>query len=257
MLGIIIGVGAVICTVAIGQGAGQQVQKQIQAISATNIVMVFNGSVNHGRRPHGQPGHQNADRRSMLKPFCSTSRTIAAVSPGVRPAVQVVNGNQNWLHESYRASQDYLQIRSWPVVAGSIFSQRDVDMAANVCVIGKTVAHAAFRRPGSRRPNDSRARIFPSASSACCRRRARISIGQDQDDTMIMPYTTVQKKISGISWLQMIMASTNSQEAMSGPRKSSISALLRQRHHLRPGEDDDFIIRSPNELAQAQAPPRT
>jgi putative ABC transport system permease protein len=76
------------------------------------------------------------------------------------------------------------------------------------------------------------------------------SNGQDQDDTMIMPYTTVQKKISGISWLQMVMVSTSSQEAM-GPVQTAISALLRQRHHLRTGEDDDFIIRSPNEMAQA------
>ncbi len=104
----------------------------------------------------------------------------------------------------------------------------------------------------TRIPSDKRfaSRISPSAFSGVLQTKGQSSNGQDQDDMMLMPYTTVQKKISGISWVQMIMVSTASQEAMT-PVQAAISALLRQRHHLRTAEDDDFIIRSPNEIAQA------
>jgi putative ABC transport system permease protein len=129
-----------------------------------------------------------------------------------------------------------------------MFSQRDVDMATDVCVIGKTVATQLF---GDQDPVSQMIRVqnLPFRILGVLQEKGQSSNGQDQDDTLIMPYTTVQKKISGISWVQLIMVSTNTQQAI-GPAQTGISALLRQRHHLRPGEDDDFIVRSPNEMAQ-------
>ena len=247
MLGIIIGVGAVICTVAIGQGATAQVQQQIQSLG-DNMVMVFSGSVNTGgvRMGNGATKTLTSDDADAI---LAHVQGVQAVSPIVGASVQVVNGNQNWLTRANGTSADITQIRSWPVVQGSMFSERDVNMAANVCVLGNTVAQQLF---GDSDPVGQMIRVqnLPFRITGVLLAKGQSSNGQDQDDMMLMPYTTVQKKISGISWVQLIMVSTVSQQAMAQVQ-SGISALLRQRHHLRPTEDDDFIIRSPNEMAQA------
>ncbi|HEX4075262.1 MAG TPA: ABC transporter permease [Candidatus Acidoferrales bacterium] len=247
MLGIIIGVGAVICTVAIGQGATAQVQQQIQSLG-DNMVMVFSGSVNTGgvRMGNGATKTLTADDADAI---LAHVQGVQAVSPIVGASVQVVNGNQNWLTRANGTSADITEIRSWPVVQGSMFSERDVNMAANVCVLGNTVAQQLF---GDSDPVGQMIRVqnLPFRITGVLLAKGQSSNGQDQDDMMLMPYTTVQKKISGISWVQLIMVSTVSQQAMAQVQ-SGISALLRQRHHLRPEEDDDFIIRSPNEMAQA------
>ena len=247
MLGIIIGVGAVIGTVAIGQGASAQVQQQIQALG-NNIVMVFSGSVNTGgvRMGSGATKTLTADDAMAILQHVPN---VQMVSPIVGSSVQAVNGNQNWLTRANGTSQDITQIRNWPVVSGSMFSERDVDMAANVCVLGNTVAQQLF---GDQDPVGQMIRVqnLPFRVLGVLQTKGQNANGQDQDDMMIVPYTTVQKKISGISWIQMAMVSVTSQEAMA-PAQNAISALLRQRHHLRAGEDDDFIIRSPNEMAQA------
>src|SRR5579862_1764229 len=247
MLGIIIGVGAVICTVAIGQGASAQVQAQIQSLG-NNMIMVFAGSVNTGGVRMGNGATKTLtddDAEAILQHVPN----VVAISPIVGASVQVVNGNQNWFTRANGASQDVNTIRNWPVVAGSMFSQRDVDMAANICVLGNTVAQQLF---GDQDPVGQMIRVqnLPFRVLGVLLAKGQSSNGQDQDDMMLMPYTTVQKKISGISWVQMIMVSTTSQAAMA-PVQAAISSLLRQRHHLRPTEDDDFIIRSPDEIAQA------
>ncbi len=247
MLGIIIGVGAVICTVAIGQGATAQVQQQIQALG-DNMMMVFSGSVNSGgvRMGNGATKSLTADDADAILAHVPG---VVAVSPIVGSSVQVVNGNQNWSTRANGTSADITQIRNWPVVQGSMFSERDVNMAANVCVLGNTVAQQLF---GDSDPVGQMIRVqnLPFRILGVLLAKGQSSNGQDQDDMMLMPYTTVQKKISGISWVQLIMVSTASQQAM--PQvQAGMSALLRQRHHLRPTEDDDFIIRSPNEMAQA------
>jgi putative ABC transport system permease protein len=249
MLGIIIGVGAVICTVAIGQGAGEQVQAQIQNLG-DNILYIAAGSVNvNGVRMGTQATKtltvQDAEAMQQHIP------TIALVSPGVGSSAQIVFGNQNWYTRASGAGANYFQVRRWPMDRGSAFSQRDVDVAANVCVLGQTVVAQLF---GDQDPVGQTVRIqnIPFRVLGVLTAKGNNPFGQDQDDTLIMPYTTMQKKIAGIDWLQFIMASATSQADIPLAQKQ-IKALLRQRHHLRPTEDDDFIIRSPMELAQAGA----
>jgi putative ABC transport system permease protein len=249
MLGIIIGVGAVICTVAIGEGASEQVQQQIQSLG-TNMIMVFAGSVNSNGVRMGSQATKTLtadDAYAILQHVPN----VAAVSPIAFSSVQVVNGNQNWFTRAYGASPEYTQIRNWPVVQGSSFSQRDVDVAANVCVIGHTIVTEIF---GDEDPVGKviRVKSLPFRVLGVLETKGQSPTGEDQDDVMIMPYTTVQKKISGISWVQLIMVSASSQQVMQQV-EDGISALLRQRHHLRTDEDNDFIIRSPNEFAQAAA----
>ena len=249
MLGIIIGVGAVICTVAIGQGASEQVQQQIQSLG-TNVIMVFAGSVNTGgvRMGNGATKTLTADDAQAVLQHV---QGVTAVSPILQASVQVVNGNENWLTRTTGSSQDFPQIRNWPVVSGSFFSQRDVDMASDVCVIGKTVATQLF---GDQDPVGQMIRVqnLPFRILGILQEKGQSSSGQDQDDILFMPYTTVQKKIAGISWIQMMMVATASQE-VNPSVQNGIAALLRQRHHLRAGEDDDFIIRNPSEMAQTAA----
>jgi putative ABC transport system permease protein len=249
MLGIIIGVGAVICTVAIGQGAGQQVQQQIQSLGE-NMIQVFAGSVNTGgiRMGSGATKTLTADDADAISQHIPN---IVAVSPQVGSGVQVVNGNQNWSTRAAGVAPEFFDIRSWPVVSGSTFSQRDVDVASNVCEIGSTVATQLF---GDQDPVGQQIRVqnLPFRILGVLQSKGQSSFGQDQDDTLVMPYTTMQKKVSGISWVQLIMASASSHDTMAAAQ-TAIATLLRQRHHLRPGEDDDFIIRSPDELAEASA----
>jgi putative ABC transport system permease protein len=249
MLGIFIGVGAVICTVAIGEGASNQVQEQIRNLG-DNIVFVSAGSVSSNGVRMGSAATKTltlADAKAIQQQI----PVVGKLSPGVGAQVQVVYGNQNWSTRVRGVSPDYLEIRRWPVLNGSGFSQREVDSAANVCLIGLTVVENLF---GSEDPVGKTVRIknLPFRIIGVLSSKGQSPFGQDEDDTVIMPFTTVQKKISGIDWLQFIMCSATSPEAIA-PARQQIGALLRQRHRLRPDEDDDFIIRSPMDLANAQA----
>jgi putative ABC transport system permease protein len=249
MLGIIIGVGAVICTVAIGEGASNQVQEQLRNLG-DNIVFIAAGSVNQ----HGVRMGSSATKTLTLadaKAIQQQVPMVSKVSPGVGAQVQVVYGNQNWNTRVRGASPEYLEIRRWPVANGGSFSQHEVDAAANVCLIGQTVVANLF---GSEDPVNKTVRIqnLPFRVIGVLASRGQSPFGQDEDDTIIMPYTTVQKKIAGIDWLNYIMCSAISADAIH-PAEEQITALLRQRHRLRADEDDDFIIRSPTDLANVQA----
>ncbi len=248
MLGIIIGVGAVICTVAIGEGASNQVQEQLRNLG-DNIVFVAAGSVNQ----HGVHMGSAATKTLSLLDAKSIQQQIpmvTRVSPGVGAQVQVVYGNQNWSTRIRGVGPEYLDIRRWPLDAGSNFTQREVDSSANVCLIGKTVIENLF---GDENPLGKTIRVqnLPFRVIGILASKGQSPFGQDEDDTLISPFTTVQKKISGIDWLQFVMCSADSSQDIE-PAEQQIGALLRERHRLRPDEDDDFIIRSPTDLADVQ-----
>jgi putative ABC transport system permease protein len=248
MLGIIIGVGAVISTVAIGEGAANQVQQQIQALGE-NMVFIAAGSVNRGGVRMGSEATKTltvGDANAILQRI----PLITHVSPGVNSAGQVVFGNKNWFTHVNGVAPGYLQIRNWGIMRGSMFSQREVDVAANVCLIGQTVAQNLF---GTGDPVGSTIRIhnLPVLVVGELIPKGQSPFGQDEDDVIMMPYTTVQKKILGVNWVNYITASADTQQDIA-PAEQEITALLRQRHHLRADAESDFIIRSPNDLADAQ-----
>jgi len=249
MLGIIIGVGAVISTVAIGEGASNQVQEALRNMG-DNIVFVAAGSVNQ----HGVQMGSSATKTLTLadaKAMQQQIQLLTRVSPGVGAAAQIVYGNQNWYTRLRGVGPEYLDIRRWPLQEGSDFSQREVDTAAEVCLIGLTVAQNLF---GEQNPLGKTIRVqnLPFRIIGVLASKGQSPFGQDEDDTIIMPFTTVQKKIAVIDWLQFVMGSASSREVI-GPAQKQIAALLRERHHLRPDQEDDFIIRSPTDLADAQA----
>ncbi|HEV2387413.1 MAG TPA: ABC transporter permease [Candidatus Acidoferrales bacterium] len=247
MLGIIIGVAAVICTVAIGEGASQQVQEQIQSMGE-NMIFIMAGSVNRGGVHMGS----QATKTLTLEDAAAIKREIPlikAVSPSIWNSAQVVYEGQNWFTQVQGVGPDYFQIRNWPLARGSVFTQREADVAANVCVIGHTVAQNLF---GIDDPVGKIIRIgsLPFLVEGELATKGESTFGHDQDDIIMAPVTTVMKKLSGINWVHFINASAISDSSIQ-PAMQQIAALLRQRHKLRPGEDDDFMLRSPQELADA------
>jgi putative ABC transport system permease protein len=249
MLGIIIGVGAVICTVAIGEGASNQIQESLKNLG-DNLVFVAAGSVNQ----HGVHMGTSATKTLTVGDAFAISQQVPMVvrmSPGVMASAQVVYGNQNWYTRVRGVAPPYFQVRRWKVQEGSIFTQHDVDSAADVCLIGQTVVENLF---GDENPLGKTIRVksLPFRIIGVLASKGQSPFGQDEDDTLIIPYTTVQKKIAGINWVQYVMCSASSEETIK-PVQAQIAALLRERHHLRPDEDDDFEVTSPADLAETQA----
>ncbi len=249
MLGIIIGVGAVICTVAIGEGASNQVQEQIRNLG-DNMVVVHAGN----RTVNGIRMGMEATKTLTVEDAKAIQQQVPLlkeVSPEVTANVQVVYKDQNWFTHVRGVYPTYLDIRHWPLVEGSAFTQADVTTSADVCLIGQTVAQNLF---GDQDPVGKEIRVnnLPFRVIGELDAKGQSPFGNDQDDVLIMPLSTVQKKILGINWVTIVISSATNQAAIH-PAIQQIEALLRQRHHLRADEDDDFIIRSPDDLAQARA----
>jgi len=249
MLGIIIGVGAVICSVAVGEGASNQVQEQIRSIG-DNMIWIEAGGRNVNGLRTGARGTKSltlGDAKAIVQQV----PLVFNVSPHVDTGVQVIYGNQNWFTAVRGVSPEYLAVRRWRVARGSLFFQSDVDYAANVCLLGQTIVDALF---GAEDPlgKTIRVKTLPCKVIGVLAAKGQSAFGQDQDDVLIMPFTTVQRKIKGIDWLDDIMCSAASGEAIA-PAERQITSLLRERHHLRPDEEDDFNLRHPADIAQASA----
>jgi putative ABC transport system permease protein len=246
MLGIIIGVAAVICVIGVGTSASDQVQTQIQSLG-DNMLFIQAGSVNTGGFQAGIGATKtlvagDADALATQIP------AITMVSPEADTNGQIVHADQNWATRIQGVGPDYFQIRNWPVVAGGPFTRRDVDSASDVCVIGSSVANRLF---GDDDPIGQTIRVknLPVTIIGELKTKGQSTFGQDQDDVLMMPYTTVMKKLSGVNWLQTITASVDA-KINEATATDQITSLLRQRHHLRTDAENDFSIRSPDEIAQ-------
>jgi putative ABC transport system permease protein len=247
MLGIIIGVSAVIATVSIGQGAQYLVQQGIQNMG-TNAVFISAGS---GNVPGGARGGVGAVKTLTMDDLNAILREVPLIqkaAPSVNARAQVVYQNQNWNTTVTGTTADYLDIRNWAVREGSIFGEQEVDSAANVCVIGTTVKTVLFGSSGDAVGQTIRIGQNPFQVIGVLQSKGQSVMGTDQDDTIFAPYTTVQRKISGITWLQAINASAISPQA-SVAAIDPITSLLRERHRLRPGQDNDFFVRTQSEVA--------
>jgi putative ABC transport system permease protein len=248
MLGITIGIGAVICTVAIGEGGSQQIRDQISSLG-DNMVWVEAG----GRTVNG--AHTGNDNTKSLvdgdsDAIAAATPLIKTCSPNVDGHVQVVYGNQNWSTQYNGVAPSFLTIRNWQVAEGTPFTEQDVVSRAQVTVLGKTVADQLF---SGNDPVGKTIRVggLPFQVIGVLASKGASGFGRDQDDTMMMPYTTAQHKVSGTNWLDDIFCSAVSPEAID-PAQEQITRLMRQRHHLRPKEPDDFNIRTPTQFLQAQ-----
>ena len=248
MLGIIIGVGAVIAMVALGQGAQEQVQQQIAAMGS-NMLFVGSGSMNKGGLRMGW-GNTQTLVMDDVQAIMRECPAVALAAPGAGTGAQVVFGNDNWGTRINGTEPQYFEIRDWALAEGTSFTQEDVTLAANVAVVGETVRKNLF---GAVDPVGQTIRInnLPfKVTGVLTPKGQSAAMGDDQDDTIIIPITTLQKKITGQRWLRYISVSAKS-KAASFAAQQQITALLRDRHKIRPGQDDDFGVRNLADLASA------
>jgi putative ABC transport system permease protein len=245
MLGVIIGVGCVVAMVAIGQGATAAIQSQIGSLG-TNFLIVFPGSASAGGVRHGIGSVQSltVDDAAAIVAECPS---VALAEPGVRTAGQVVVGNQNWFTTVQGTGPDYPTIRAWAISRGSFFTESDVKAATKVMVLGTTVAQNLF---GNADPVGEIVRLkgIPFRVIGVLDRKGGSMMGSDQDDLVCVPYTTAQKRLMGITNIQIIMVSAVSPHRIDRAT-DEIAALLRQRHRIGRGQDDDFVVRSQQEIA--------
>jgi putative ABC transport system permease protein len=247
MLGIIIGVGAVICVVAIGEGASASVARAITNIGA-NMIWVEAGGVNRAGVRTGAFGTKTltlGDYDAIKEHI----HLVTNVTPQADTRVQVVYGNQNWSTPVRGVGPEYGALKNWNVVRGGMYTDADVERATNVCVLGQTVVDQLF---GSQDPVGEAIRVNnePCTVVGVLEVKGQTATGQDQDDQFLMPYTAVMKKIKGQTWLDDILMSATS-AAVVDQAEQDITALMRERHHIRPGADDDFNLRHPTEIAEA------
>lgn len=246
MLGIIIGVASVITMLAIGQGSKRSIQAQISEMGSNMIMIQPGADMRGGVR-------QDASAMETLKlqdyeDIVNETRYVSATSPSVNSSGQVIYGANNAPTTVYGISPDYMEIRRYEVEDGDMFSDQDVQIAAKVCVIGKTVVDNLF--PGGENPVGRVIRFqkLPFRVVGVLKSKGYNSMGMDQDDLILAPYTTIQKKILAITHLQGITCSALKEE-YTDQAIDEISEILRRNHRLRETDDDDFTIRSMQELS--------
>jgi putative ABC transport system permease protein len=248
VMGITIGIAAVICVVAIGKAGQTRVEKQMNNLGDNFVWIEAGGRAVNGVRTgtHGVPSLSMADAAAIKNQIA----LIKAISPNVDDHVQVIYGNQNWFTAYRGVSPEFFDIKRWYVDLGTAFSSEDVERAADVCVIGATIREQLF---GVEDPIGKVIRVknLPCKVIGVLHAKGLSMSGQDQDDTIIMPYTTAQKKMKGNAWLDDILCSAVSQDSVKLAGQEA-AAILRDRHHLRPEEADDFNIRNPEDIIQAQ-----
>jgi putative ABC transport system permease protein len=253
MLGIIIGVAAVIAMVAIGSGATASIQAQIQSIGS-NIIIVLSGSLTTGGMRLGSGASQTLTEDDA-KAIAAECPAVSAVAPTVRGGAQLMFGNSNWATSIQGTTPDYLAIRDLSVANGRAFTDQDVESAAKVALLGPTVAKNLF---GDGDPVGQVIRIknAPFTVSGVLAAKGQSPTGQDQDDVVIVPISTAKREVTGASRANARSVGSLMVQAASAnlmdEAQIEIGALLRQRHHIQAGQDDDFTVRNLSEVFDAQ-----
>jgi putative ABC transport system permease protein len=246
-LGIIIGVAAVIAMVGIGNGAKAQVEAQIASLGQ-NIIIVSSGSTTASgiRTGWGGAGTLKLEDAEAIRREVTG---VTNVSEEVISTTQVAAGNQNWFTRIFGESAEYFDLKQWPLEEGAPFTPQDVRSANKVCVIGRTTATEIF---GNDNPIGQILRIknVPFVIIGILTSRGFTTQGIDQDDIVVMPFTSAMKRVLGGTTLRNINVQVGDAKQMT-PAQQEIIALLRQRHNIRPGRDDDFTVRTQQEIAEA------
>lgn len=250
MLGIIIGVGAVIAMLAVGTGASRKISEQISSMGS-NLLIILPGSTTSGGVRMGagtQPTLSMGDAEAIMKE-CPSVAVVAPVHNGV---AQIVYGHQNWSTGVVGTTPGMLEVRDWPLSSGRPFTDQDVKSATKVCLLGQTVVDNLF---GDQDPVGQVVRIkkIPFSVIGVLASKGQSAQGQDQDDTIYVPVTTAQKKLFGAAFpgmVRIVMVKAKSAEDLA-PAERQITDLLRQRHHLNQKQDNDFTVRNLTQMMQA------
>ena len=247
MLGIVIGVASVISMLAIGTGAQQSVSASIASLG-TNTLVISPGSVNSGGVRTGSGGRTTltpADAQAMV----SECNAVAVTTPMTQNGAQLVYQNQNWATQVTGGNADFMQVRNWPIGQGRFFLPDEVRASAKVCVLGQVVADSLF---AGQDPLDKLIRVgnVPLRVIGVLSTKGAATFGPSQDDTVVVPYTTAMRRLFHLDNLRNVLVSAKTAEDVVRAQ-AQITDLLRQRHRIGPGEEDDFNVRTQAEYAQA------
>jgi len=251
VLGVIIGVGAVIAMVALGEGAKKRVQDAFASMGA-DLLIVLPGSTSRGGS-FGGFGSMPTLTWDDVRAIQTELSTVRAASPQLRSNSQVLSEDTNWTTGVVGVSPAYFSIRAWPTALGAIFSESDVDGANKVIVLGNTVTEKLFGPGVDPTGRTVRVKNIPFVVVGVLAKKGQSPMGQDYDDTVLVPYTTFQAKIQG--GLQKFVSGSvmvGAQPGEAARAERQIADLLRDRHHILPGGDDDFSIRNLTEMASSQ-----
>jgi putative ABC transport system permease protein len=253
MLGIIIGVAAVIAMVAVGSGATARIEEQIQSIGS-NLIIVLPGSVSSNGVRLGS-GATNTLTDDDAKAIVDNCPSVAVVAPMVRGGAQVIYGSNNWATSVQGVTPDYMTIRDYTMMSGDFFTDQDVEAASKVAVLGETVARNLF---GDADPTGQVVIIknVPFTVDGVLTPKGQSPTGQDQDDVILLPLTTARQKVLGTNKANAKAVNTLMVQS-TGPNtmdqaQTEMEGLLHERHHIQPGQDDDFTIRNLTEVFSAQ-----
>jgi len=248
VLGVVIGIAAVTTMVSIGQSASDLVQGEFESLG-TNVIVVFSSGGHRGpvRHGHGSKPSLTAEDAEALARECPS---VLATTPLVLASGQVIYGNANWRpRELVGVGTDYLTVRNWPLRHGGFFTDREVASAAKVCVIGRTLVVKLFQTTN---PIGETIRIkdIPFRVVGVLEEKGANLVGEDQDNIVMAPYTTVRKRLqgSGFANVDLILASARSVDRMADAQ-SEMNQLLTERHHIRPGDPLDFEVKDTTEIA--------
>lgn len=247
MLGIIIGVASVIVMLAIGQGSKQSIRDQMSSMG-TNLIMVMPASQQRGGVMLGNSSAQNMTLEDVtaIEKNCPD---VSNVSPEVRSSGQAVVGNSNWPTSIYGVNNKYFSIRKYSIKSGRSFTDHEILTYAKVCLVGQTIVEKLFGNNADPIGQTIRFKNIPILIIGVLAEKGENGMGQDQDDLIIAPYTTVQKRILAIPYIQSIFASAVSEEK-NEKAIDEMTASLRHTHKLQDGVTDDFQVRSQAELVQ-------
>ena len=245
MLGIIIGVGSVIAMLAIGEGSKESIKTQISSMGSNMITVRPGGDMRGGvRMGASEMQSLTLDDYKTLK---EKTILLTAISPMVSGNGQIINGSNNWPSSIYGITPEYLDIRVWSLKDGSMFTESEVRSASKVAVIGQTVVDNVFTNGENPIGKMIRFNNIPFKVIGVLEEKGENTFGQDQDDIVLSPYTTVQKRILAINYLQSIVASSINEEKAS-EAVEEISSIMREQHKISGNEDDDFNVFSMDEL---------
>ncbi len=251
MLGIIIGVASVITTIAIGQGSKKSIQDQMSEMG-TNLIFVMPGD----DRPPGGVRMSSSDMQSMklkdvdaIKKYCDA---ITEVSPSVSSSGQVIKGNNNWPTSIYGVNNEYLKIRKYDIKSGRNFTDREIKSYAKVCLIGQTIVENLFDDGENPIGQSIRFENIPFKIIGILGEKGENGMGQDQDDLIIAPYTSVQKRILAITYINSIYASAISEDR-NDEAIQQVTDALNKSHKIKDGDTSDFTVRSQSEMLQTMS----
>ncbi|OFY84186.1 MAG: multidrug ABC transporter substrate-binding protein [Bacteroidetes bacterium RIFCSPLOWO2_12_FULL_35_15] len=246
MLGIIIGVASVIAMLAIGEGSKQNIQASISSLG-TNSVMIIPGAITQGG-VHLEAGSQQSLTREDAEAIALKCDAVKYISPVVQSGAQVIAGSQNWKTMVLGVFPDYFFTRNLIVQNGNIFNKADDRAAAKVCIIGLTVVTNLFGEDANPVGQTIRINRIPFKIIGVLEKKGQNTFGQDQDDVVLAPFATVQKRMLSTTNVHMIIASAQSEEQIE-EAKEQISQLIRVRHKIANEDDDDFMVRTQSDLS--------